>query len=291
MVACIRCDSKLPSDKTYKCPSCGGYQFRAPVKSSEPGGSKDGLTVLLGEIQENEVKRLLTGPWDKAFGGGIPDSSVTLLGGMPGAGKTTLDLQIADAIACASGRECLYIATEQIPKELKAYGARLQLKSMMGIRVLSTLTGSEALGQLDAICDRYKPAGVMIDSLSGLTNDPNDQVFVCHTFKLIAVRSNCPVIIIDHITKSDDFAGLMKLQHEVDILLSLYVEEDGRRNLRPMKSRFGPSYTDTYLDMTDHGLVASARREDDEPEPIGSSGDSSEEEDNDETGDETDDDA
>jgi len=257
---CYRCSATIPQDK-LRCPKCNGYQFSAidSIKKEKRG---DGVTVLLSELEDVPIKRIRTGPWDYCFGGdGIPLSSVTLIGGMPGAGKSTLSIQISDCFADTTGREVLYIASEQTPSELKSYATRLQVKHMNKIRILSTLTGDEGVGQMNEILDRYKPVAIMLDSLSGFTEDSNSQVQVCKILKVFACRCDCPVLVIDHITKADDFAGLMKLQHEVDILLSIYVEESGARTMQTLKSRFGPSYIQTALTMTEFGLIEDVKRQ------------------------------
>jgi len=256
---CHRCQATIPQEK-LRCQKCNAYQFSTIPSEKEKKG--DGITVLLSELETAEVKRIKTGPWDYCFGGdGIPLSSVTLIGGMPGAGKSTLALQVSDCFCDTTGREVLYIASEQTPAELKAYAIRLQAKHLDKIRVLSTLTGDEGVGQMNEILDRYKPVAIMLDSLSGFTDDSNGQVQTCKILKVFACRCNCPVIVIDHITKADDFAGLMKLQHEVDILISIYIEEGGERTMQTLKSRFGPSYIQTALKMTETGLIEDIERQ------------------------------
>ena len=258
---CHACSATLPENK-LRCAECGTYQF-STITSNNKEKKGDGVTVLLSELDDEEIIRIKTGPWDFCFGGeGIPISSVTLLGGMPGAGKSTIALQIADSISEITKREVLYIGTEQRPKELRSYANRLKIVNKNKIRILSTVTGDEGIGQINEILDRYKPSAIMVDSLSGFTTDSNAQVQVCKILKIFACRCDCPVIVIDHITKANDFAGLMKLQHEVDILLTLDVDERGSRTLETLKSRFGRSYIQTALKMTETGLIHDTHRQD-----------------------------
>jgi DNA repair protein RadA/Sms len=257
---CYACSATIPEGK-QRCPACSSYQFTTVVANKQEKKG-DGVTVLLSEIDDQEIIRIKTGPWDYCFGGnGIPLSSVTLIGGMPGAGKSTIALQISDCLSQTTQREVLYIGTEQRPKELRAYAVRLKVNNMNKIRILSTMTGDEGIGQINEILDKYKPSAIMVDSLSGFTDDTKAQIQVCKVFKEFACRCDCPVLIIDHITKSNDFAGLMALQHEVDILLTLYIEEGGERTLQTLKSRFGPSYIQTALKMTETGLIADPDRQ------------------------------
>lgn len=77
---------------------------------------------------------------------------------------------------------------------------------------------------------------------------------MCKAFKDYAVLLKAPVIIIDHVTKDEDFAGLMQLQHAVDTTLILSLDENDTRYLTTIKNRFGPANISVILDMTERGL-------------------------------------
>ena len=79
---------------------------------------------------------------------------------------------------------------------------------------------------------------------------------MCKLLKQYAVQLLAPAIIICHVTKSNDIAGLMTLQHAVDSLMTLFPDQDsGLRSLQVLKNRFGPAYINTFFDMTAAGLV------------------------------------
>ena len=199
------------------------------------------------------LTRIQSGPWDKCFGGGIVTTSVTIIGGCPAAGKSTMALQLSNRIAEVTNREIIYVGTEESVQEIKSRAIRLQLTCMHLIRIHPM--GSSA--DLGSILTSRKPSAIILDSLPGLTSDPEIAVELCKRFKDYAVELNAPVIIIDHVTKGDDFAGLMQLQHAVDTLLSLFPNENGMRELATVKNRFGPANISVKLGMAERGLTNS----------------------------------
>lgn len=249
---CNRCEEKFPEDRS-QCPHCGHWNVEGDVDLDNDG------TLLLSEVQREEFRRIQTGPWDIAFGKdretnvpGIVTTSVTLLGGAPGAGKSTTSIQICDAIAKARGREAFYIGAEEGKAEYAERAARLKL-DLSGIRIYPM----GARGDIAAILKKRRPSAVVVDSLPGLTNDPAEAAIICKNFKDIAVELDAPVIIIDHVTKDGDLAGLMELQHHVDTLLTMFpVQNTEIRDLSVMKNRFGVANFSTYLLMTGEGLIA-----------------------------------
>lgn len=257
---CSTCGHKYPVDKS-QCPSCLAWD--------SPGLSKDGdQTVLLSDVSEQPIKRIETGPWDCCFGTdyrtgqmGIVVSSVVLLGGVPGGGKSTMSLQLADRIAEFTNREVIYVGTEESPEQIKDRAIRLQIKHMDRIRLHPM--GSNA--DLGKIMTGRKPGGIIVDSIPGQTDDPEMAVELCKRFKDYAVALDAPVILIDHVTKDGDLAGLMALQHAVDTLAILYRDDDdGMRTLETHKNRFGAAPVAVELEMTVHGLIMAPKRKDDE---------------------------
>lgn len=257
---CKRCGDILKRDRK-KCQSCGFWAV--PVVHVEEG---DG-TVLLSDASILDVKRITTGPWDKCFGGGIVLTSVILLGGAPGAGKSTMSLQLADVICKLQNREICYIAAEETKAEIRERARRLGLRNMNKIRMIPVKDGYN--GNIGTTIMTRKPCAVIVDSLPGFTDDPEEAVRLCKAFKDYAIELNGPILVIDHVTKSDDFAGLMKLQHAVDGLFTLYPrikgDADGKRVMKTIKNRFGAN-EEVCLDMTEKGLRACPGCEDCEEE-------------------------
>jgi DNA repair protein RadA/Sms len=282
---CIHCGKKLPREK-FKCTKCGGWTL--PSALSRLGGVIDDGTILLHEVPDGEVKRLVTGPWDSNFGDppGIPDDAVILVGGAPGAGKSTLALQWSDAIATASKMEVLYLCAEESKQQIKARNVRLGLVSKL-VRIVPLERMGDA--SLDTILTNRKFSAVVLDSIAAFTNDPERAVEIVRAFKEFGNMYRMAFVVINHITKDGDMAGAMKLQHAGDISLMLTKGEKDEveevrftgmededdddwfelkevRELYTDKTRYGPSGVSTFYAMTGRGLVEVEFNDDDEGE-------------------------
>jgi DNA repair protein RadA/Sms len=257
--ACRMCNVAFNAERS-QCPSCGSWHVPQGMWGKAANGVdlKD-ETLLLSEVAESEVERILTGPWDKCFGGGIARTAVNLIGGEPGAGKSTIALHIADEIANKTTTgEVLYVGAEESAKEVKARAARIGIKNYARIRILPM----GAIAELGDVLLSRRPCAVMLDSLPGFVSDPEEAVVMCQRLKAYAVELNAPMLVIDHVNKDRDFAGLMKLQHAVDGLFTLFKDfrdgmPDSMKELRVMsveKNRFGPAGVEVHFLMTETGL-------------------------------------
>lgn len=245
---CRYCQVKLPRNR-FQCPSCRQWNHGTGAMT-KPG---DDGTVLLSEIQSIELERHRSGPWDKNFGnGGVVTSSVNLIGGVPGAGKSTLLLQLVSSLGLATKRDALLIGAEENEKQVKDRAVRLRLPGMSYIRILPIEKQLNA--SLEAILEYRKPCCCVIDSISTYASDPEEQVKLCLTFKIFATKYNCPFFVVCHVTKVEGLAGLMKLQHGVDMTAILY-NEKGVRVFHTEKNRNGPDQVDTFYLMTERGLI------------------------------------
>jgi DNA repair protein RadA/Sms len=238
------CGATIPQDKS-RCPKCKTWHIPDLV----PGGD-DEETVLLSDARVSQIVRLETGMLDDVFGGGLAETSVNLVAGPPGAGKTTLFLQLASICAELRQREVLYIANEQTPDEIKTTAERIQIPNIRMIRVVKAMGGLKSpLGDLIL---RYKPCLMILDSLTKLTgDDPNLAIRVCEALKTYTVELKAPSLIVNQINKDGDHAGLMKIQHSVDA--TFFLEKDdttGERFFYSTKNRFGESPKAIELLMT-----------------------------------------
>jgi predicted ATP-dependent serine protease len=250
---------------------CGRCKAWTVHPENKTGKKYPGMSLLSEvDMSGQGVTHIPTGPWDPCFGvsyltkkAGIVAGSVNLVGGVPGAGKSTLSLQLTNALAKSLSREIVYIAAEEDLIQVKERAKRLDLDCLHLIQGISALGGMQT--ELGALLLDVRPAGIILDSLPGLgLETPEMGVEYCSALKGYAVELNCPIIVIDHATKSDDLAGLLALQHAVDATLVLFVNPDETRTLTPLKNRNGPCDVQVRLLMTEKGLVAAGNEEDEE---------------------------
>jgi DNA repair protein RadA/Sms len=258
LTKCQHCGSALVQGM-HRCrnPKCRQYNFGATQQSIEDS------TVLLSDARLANVERVKTGLVDKVFGGGIGRTTVNLLGGEPGAGKTTLCLQLAD-IFCEQfpTKEALYIANEQDAPELKSTAERLNLRHKNQIRIVKAMGGISC--DIGELLLHYSPCVSFLDSVTKWSGeDMRLAVVICQRLKDYTVRLNAPTLVVNQVTKGGDHAGLNQLQHAVDMtgMFDIILEEgeilkpDTPRRLMTMKNRWGPAPEEQYYRMTPTGLV------------------------------------
>jgi len=195
---------------------------------------------------------------DRVLGGGLVPGSLTLIGGEPGIGKSTLLLQVSGAIAKEVG-PVLYVSGEESIEQVKMRAERL---GIMGERLYLL-----AAIELDVIVEavhRLKPALVIVDSIqtvfsSHLTAAPGSisQVRDC-TVQLMQLAKNThiPIFIIGHVTKEGTVAGPKALEHIADAVLYLEGERyHSYRLLRGVKNRFGATHEVGVFEMQGEGLL------------------------------------
>jgi DNA repair protein RadA/Sms len=234
---CPNCEGTIPDNKS-RCPICGSWEWSALEVEQD--------SILLSEVPRKANPRICTGPWDYVFGGGLVNTGCYLLGGAPGAGKTTMLLQLSDRIQ----GDVIFVAAEQSTTEIALYADRLRIKK--DIRLVPALNGANVA----RVLERWKPSLVIIDSLQGLVGDDDGlQEQVCTIAKNHAVKLESPIIMISHVTKDEVLAGRMTLQHKVDATLIFYTDEDeDERVLLATKNRFGPAFVESRFRMTEDGL-------------------------------------
>jgi DNA repair protein RadA/Sms len=255
---CHLCESTIPKGKT-KCLKCGAWNVVAQ-SSLDPSAQGDG-TVLLDDVDEKKIKVYQTGPWDRNFANppGVPDDAVILIGGAPGVGKSTMALQLYDALATSQEREALYIPAEEGDTQVLSRAIRLKLKSLGKRRLRIISRNRIASTSIEEMIAKYNPCGVIVDSMPGFTDDIKEAVSICKRFTDISKLYRCPTLIIDHITKDGDLAGLKELEHVVDIcclatktakneVVAVHFPDDDEvfevkemRELYTNKSRYGPA--------------------------------------------------
>jgi DNA repair protein RadA/Sms len=212
--------------------------------------------LLIKDIDSSQEIRLDTtdGELNRVLGGGLVPGSLTLLGGEPGIGKSTLLLQISLKLPYKT----LYVSGEESQKQIKMRAERITPNGDNCFILTETKT-QNIFKQIQEI----DPEIVIIDSIQTLHTDYIDstagsisQIREC-TAELIkfAKETNVPVLLIGHITKDGTIAGPKILEHMVDTVLQF----EGDRNhvyriLRSLKNRFGSTAEIGIYEMQGSGL-------------------------------------
>jgi len=231
-----------------------------PAASVSATALTDVTPTLLSEVSLDDTERVPTGlrEFDRVLGGGLVPGSVTLVGGEPGIGKSTLLLSMAGSLA-ASNYSVLYVSGEESLRQTKLRATRLGLSSIPVHLLAET--------QLELILEaikQLKPQIVIIDSIqvieaSTLGSAPGSigQVRACaHEFVRLVKESHSALFLVGHVTKEGFLAGPKALEHLVDTVLYFDGEPtSGFRLLRSTKNRFGATYELGVFHMTSEGLV------------------------------------
>jgi DNA repair protein RadA/Sms len=258
---CHSCGTKLPENR-LRCPNirCKVWNI-----AGSGWGNVEDSTTLLSDAKLGKVEYVRTNLVDLCFGGGhgIARTSVSLIGGDPGAGKTTLCMQLADIFAEKYNKEVLYIANEQDATELKTTAERLQLRHPNRIRVVNAMGG--VTHDIGTLLLHYEPCATVLDSITKWAGeDMRLAVVICQRLKDYTVRLNAPTFVINQVTKDGDHAGLNKLQHAADTTMLFEVlgdTQEAPRRLHVEKNRFGAAPVSQYYEMTVRGLVELSEEE------------------------------
>ncbi len=248
-----------------KCPDCGSFSsFEEVVEAFETKrGAAQGFRAVKPQALNNiiplENQRTSTGipELDRVLGGGIVQGSLTLVGGDPGIGKSTLLLQVCDAL-CRQNKNVLYVSGEESPQQIKMRADRLNITTE-GLAVLS----ETCFNIVEATIAEEKPDLVIIDSIQtmfieDIPSAPGSVTQVREaTSRIMHIgkRDNISVIIVGHVTKEGSLAGPRMLEHMVDTVL--YFEGEKRasyRILRAVKNRFGSTNEIGVFEMRENGL-------------------------------------
>lgn len=192
---------------------------------------------------------------DRVLGGGLVPGSVTLLGGEPGIGKSTLLLQLAAAWPTRT----LYVSGEESAQQVRLRAERLDAIGP-NLWLLAETSLPHVLSSLDSV----QPHLVIIDSIQSVA-DPDlgsapgsvVQVRGCtHRLVAEAKRRGIPMMLVGHVTKDGGLAGPRVLEHIVDTVLSFEGDRHhALRLLRAVKHRFGSTNELGVFEMVDRGLV------------------------------------
>jgi len=260
---CSECGASHPK-WSGRCSGCGDWNTLvedvevadgsdAPVApSSRPGPTRIGdVGAEHGDPVTTAIDEL-----DRVLGGGLVAGSVTLLGGEPGIGKSTLLLQL---LAAWRG-PTLYVTAEESAQQVKRRAERLgATRDDLWLHAETSLPHI-----LDAI-ERTRPELVVIDSIQTVS-DPSlgslpgsvGQVRGCaQRFVNEAKERGVSVVLVGHVTKEGGLAGPRVLEHVVDTVLQFEGDRHhALRLLRASKHRFGPTNELGLFEMATAGLIA-----------------------------------
>lgn len=260
---CSNCGNESPK-WLGRCPGCGEWNtFVEETVVTGKGGKKkqksggDSRPVKLAEIENGDEVRIKmpSSEFNRVLGGGLVTGSLTLVGGEPGVGKSTLLLQ---NILSMRNRKILYVSGEESATQLKMRADRLG-KVSEDTYILCETDLDNIFAQIETI----KPDLVVVDSVqtmasASIESAPGSvsQVRECAAALLRYAKSNnVPVILVGHINKDGAIAGPKVLEHIVDTVLQF--EGDRQylfRILRSIKNRFGSTSEIGIYEMVQKGL-------------------------------------
>ena len=249
-----------------KCTSCGSWNsfveevYDAKAKKLSVADASDAKVERLIDISISEEERMQTGleELDRVMGGGIVNGSLTLIGGDPGIGKSTLSVQIANNVS-NEGHNVLYVSGEESAKQIKMRSDRLSIKSDKLFILAET-----NLDIIKNVVEKINPEIIIIDSIQTMF-DPNIESAPGSVSQVRSITSilmklsksrEMATILVGHVTKDGSIAGPRVLEHMVDVVLYFEGERHNTyRLLRGVKNRFGSTNEIGMFEMRDVGLV------------------------------------
>lgn len=253
-----------------QCPGCKGWNtfveevldkspYAGAVSAKAERREGGAAPSVLSEISVTEENRVSTGigELDRVLGGGIVQGSLTLVGGDPGIGKSTLLLQVCRNLS-AAGHKVLYISGEESLAQIKMRANRIGDFTDRMLLLCET-----NLDMISGVIRTQKPEAVVIDSIQTMYNEnvsaaPGSVSQVRESTGILlqlAKGLGVSVMIVGHVTKEGTVAGPRVLEHMVDAVL--YFEGDRHasyRILRGVKNRFGSTDEIGVFEMREQGL-------------------------------------
>lgn len=250
-----------------RCPNCQAWNSfeevtPAPTKGGSAlggayGGVRGGKLTPLSSVGRREEPRIPTGvaELDRVLGGGLVAGGVTLIGGEPGIGKSTLLLQVADRLA-RDGRSVLYVAGEESLEQIRLRADRL------GVQGDLSMTRDTRAEHIAALMSEHKPVLCIVDSIQTVQVEgdgtPGGVAQVREGTSILtraAKETGTATVLVGHVTKEGTVAGPKVMEHIVDT--TVFLESVGQyRLLRSVKNRFGQAGELGVFEMREGGLVA-----------------------------------
>ena len=258
---CGSCGAQHPK-WVGKCDACGDWNsIVEDVEGPETVGHATtlvagGTSRPINALDAPSAPPVASGiaEFDRVLGGGLVPGSVTLLGGEPGIGKSTLLLQLL----ASWSRRSLYVTAEESAQQVGLRAGRLG-----ALRDDLWLLSESSLANVVRALDDVRPSLLVVDSIQAIA-DPSlpslsgsvNQVRGCaHRLVHEAKARDLPTVIVGHVTKEGSLAGPRLLEHVVDTVLSFEGDRHhALRIMRAVKHRFGSTNELGIFEMTEHGL-------------------------------------
>lgn len=246
-----------------KCPSCNNWNSFVEEKvikdKKHNKAFKEKAEVKkLQDIKVEDSARIDTGyeELNRVLGSGLVEGSITLVGGEPGIGKSTLIMQICNNLA--KHGTVLYVSGEESELQVKLRSDRLNISSPNILFLNET-----NIQEIENIVQSINPKFCIIDSIQTMYDPDTSSVSgsvsqvkeVTSRLMYLAKRKSVTTIVIGHVTKDGVIAGPRVLEHMVDAVL--YIEGErffSNRIVRSVKNRFGSTNEIGVFEMCDNGL-------------------------------------
>lgn len=263
---CTKCDTQLLK-WSGQCPECqawgsvkelDGAPLAPTTGATKARPGKSHAFKDLGSTGHAQHQATGFSYWDRLLSGGMVPGSVTLLGGEPGIGKSTLLAQLALTLA-KQNKTVLYVTGEESPSQVYLRLKRLSPEIPEKLQFLD-------LTQADAIASTIageKPVLTIVDSIQSLrlpevvgeAGNPTQMKASASVIHEAAKKSQSSVILVGQVTKEGELAGPRLLEHLVDTVLMIEGDRTHAfRIARVIKHRFGSTEESAVLQMTEKGL-------------------------------------
>ncbi|MCM2350253.1 MAG: DNA repair protein RadA [Bacteriovoracaceae bacterium] len=252
-----------------KCPDCNQWNSFSEEETIKPSkgapksiSGRESRPKTINEIEHENVHRYYTkiGEFDRVMGGGVTIGSLTLIGGEPGIGKSTLLMEVCGKLLNEYGDErILYVSGEESESQVAQRSKRLGVHNN-GFYIFNETNWQKILEQVKEL----KPKFLVLDSIQTTHSNQVDSAAgtltqireVTYELMNYAKAYDLTCFIIGHVTKEGQIAGPKILEHMVDTVIYFEGDQLGQyRMLRVMKNRFGNTNEVGIFEMQEKGLV------------------------------------
>lgn len=265
---CQECGYQTPK-WLGKCPDCQQWNSFSEEESIKPSkatpksiAGRESRPKTIGEIEHENVHRYQSGigEFDRVMGGGVTIGSLTLIGGEPGIGKSTLLMEVCGKLLGNYGEErILYVSGEESESQVAQRSKRLGVDNS-NFYIYNETNWQKVIEQVKEL----KPKFLVLDSIQTTHSNQIDSAAgtltqireVTYELMNYAKAYDLTCFLIGHVTKEGNIAGPKILEHMVDTVIYFEGDQMGQyRMLRVIKNRFGNTNEVGIFEMQEKGLV------------------------------------